>query len=108
MWTSEEIYDKEGLQLMSIHTAKGLEFKVVFLVACEEEILPMVQKDTDVDEEVRIAFVACTRAKDYLYLTHAEYRMDAGSKPQKQEPSRFIKGYSINSSSPYINYVIKR
>lgn len=56
----------ERIVFMTIHQAKGLEFKVVFLIGLNESILPM--KDSDVEEERRLMFVGVTRAERYLYL----------------------------------------
>ena len=67
----------EKVSLMTIHTAKGLEFPIVFLVGCENGYLPFQRSDletTDVDEERRLFYVSMTRAQDRLYLTFAKKR----------------------------------
>ena len=60
-------HDKDGVQVMTIHKAKGLEFPVVFVVGLVEGILP--SKKGDIEEERRIAFVAISRAMELLYLS---------------------------------------
>ena len=84
-----------GVRLSTIHAAKGLEFKVVFVVTLEEGILPhhrSVIKEGDeeeneegVEEERRLMYVAMTRASDYLHLTWAMTR-----RGENARPSRFL------------------
>ena len=62
--------NKEGVNLMTIHKAKGLEFPVVVLVGCVERILP-TKKSENMEEERRICFVAISRAMKLLYLSHS-------------------------------------
>ena len=76
-------YDEEAdaVVLMTIHSAKGLEFPVVFLPAMEENIFPSymtVMNPDEVEEERRLAYVAITRAKRELYITHVDDRMING------------------------------
>jgi len=61
--------DKEGVSLMTVHKSKGLEFPVVFVIGLLEGICP--SKKGDIEEERRIAFVACSRAMKLLYLSYA-------------------------------------
>jgi DNA helicase-2/ATP-dependent DNA helicase PcrA len=61
--------DKEGVHLMTVHKAKGLEFPVVFFPGLVETICPT--KKGDLEEERRIAFVACSRAMKLLYLSYS-------------------------------------
>lgn len=78
------------VRLMSIHTAKGLEFPVVFIVGAAEGILPDLTHDTvNIDEENRLAYVATTRAKDRLYITYAKQ----GAKGNDAKPSRFFEKF---------------
>ncbi len=66
---------------MSIHASKGLEFSIVFIVGCEENFIPFSKNGKtidDIDEEKRLFYVAMTRAKDILCLTHAKKRMIFG------------------------------
>ncbi len=77
-----------GVQLMSIHSAKGLEFSVVFLVGMAEGIFPSNRSIADpvqLEEERRLCFVGITRALDRLYITYPKNRFR-----RYQEPSRFI------------------
>ena len=60
--------NKEGVNLMTIHKAKGLEFPVVFVIGMVEGIMPSKKGDTE--EERRIAFVGMSRAMNLLYLSH--------------------------------------
>jgi DNA helicase-2/ATP-dependent DNA helicase PcrA len=78
--------------LMTLHTAKGLEFPVVFLTGMEEEIFPHMQSLTDkkqLEEERRLAYVGITRAEERLYLTRAASRTWWG-RPAFHSPSRFL------------------
>ena len=82
--------------LMTMHSAKGLEFPQVFVVGTEEGIFPglrSMDNEADMEEERRLAYVAITRAKDHLYLTHASQRMLFGQ-TTRYLPSRFIKEIS--------------
>jgi DNA helicase-2/ATP-dependent DNA helicase PcrA len=78
--------------LMTLHTAKGLEFPVVFLTGMEEQIFPHQQSLTDarqMEEERRLAYVGITRAEQRLYLTRAASRTWWG-RPAFHTPSRFL------------------
>jgi DNA helicase II / ATP-dependent DNA helicase PcrA len=82
----------DALQLMSVHSAKGLEFDVVFLSGLEEGLFPHEQSVTERDgleEERRLAYVAITRARNRLYLSHAQTRMLHGQ-TRYNIPSRFL------------------
>ncbi len=82
----------EGIALMTLHAAKGLEFPVVFLVGAEEDLLPSagIQGEArDLDEERRLAYVGITRARERLYLTRALARTKRG-KVLPRTPSRFL------------------
>jgi DNA helicase-2/ATP-dependent DNA helicase PcrA len=79
--------------LMTIHSAKGLEFPVVFLIGMEEGIFPSynsIQSQAEIEEERRLAYVAITRAKEQLYITSAAQRMMFGN-TSRNLPSRFLK-----------------
>lgn len=84
-------YNTEKVSLMTIHAAKGLEFPVVFIVGCEENILPLniLEMKGDSDEERRLFYVGMTRARSCLYLTYAERRQLFG-KTLLQSPSPFL------------------
>jgi DNA helicase-2/ATP-dependent DNA helicase PcrA len=78
--------------LMTVHTAKGLEFPVVFIVGLEDAIFPHASSIADVaemEEERRLAYVAITRARERLYMTHALRRSLYG-REQHNLPSRFL------------------
>jgi DNA helicase-2/ATP-dependent DNA helicase PcrA len=80
------------VSLMTIHSAKGLEFPVVFIVGMEEGLFPHKRatwKQEEVEEERRLCYVAMTRAQRYLYLTHAMRRRTFGEE-SPVAPSRFL------------------
>jgi len=90
--------NRDGVRLMTLHGAKGLEFEVVFLVGFEEGILPhsrCLVDETEVEEERRLCYVGITRAKDYLYITYAAQRLYFG-KSSLNEPSRFLADIPTN------------
>lgn len=77
--TSADTYrpNLENATIMTLHAAKGLEFNAVFIVGCEEGLIPysmFSQHESDVEEERRLLYVGMTRAKKYLFLSHAEKR----------------------------------
>ena len=81
-----------AITLMTIHSAKGLEFRSVFLAGMEENIMPhsmSLQEEGGIEEERRLCYVAITRAKERLYLTNAKKRMLYGNTAMNA-PSRFI------------------
>ena len=78
--------------LMTLHTAKGLEFPTVFLTGLEDGIFPhsrTLDDPNEVEEERRLAYVGLTRAEKRLYLSRAEYRLTFGS-PRYNPASRFL------------------
>lgn len=84
---------EERITLMTIHMAKGLEFKYVFIVGLEEDLFPsqmMLSSREDLEEERRLFYVAITRAESKLYLSYALSRYRFG-KLKSCEPSRFLK-----------------
>lgn len=84
--------DADTVVLMTLHSAKGLEFPVVFIPGMEEGVFPGMQSmyvESEVEEERRLAYVGITRAKQKLYLTHAKSRMIYGS-TNYYRPSRFV------------------
>ena len=88
---SDKTEDKPGVNLLTIHSAKGLEFDVVYLTGMEEGVFPSRQATTDHDheEERRLCYVAITRAGKKLYLTSASNRRVYGAY-EPHYPSRFI------------------
>lgn len=84
--------NNDVVTLMTIHAAKGLEFKIVFIIGMEEGILPhqnSIYSKTELEEERRLCYVAITRAKEKLYISNSERRMLYG-KIDMHLPSRFI------------------
>jgi DNA helicase-2/ATP-dependent DNA helicase PcrA len=86
----------DRVSLLTLHAAKGLEFPVVFVVGCEDGLLPLRWPgstddvdEEDVNEERRLLFVGMTRAQRHLYLTHAGERFRQGS-VRKSTPSPFL------------------
>ena len=91
---ADEIPDDEDgvITLMTLHTAKGLEFPVVFLTGMEDGVFPHIRSlgsETELEEERRLAYVGITRARERLYLTRAVMRSAWGS-PAYNPASRFL------------------
>ena len=85
--------NKDGVKLMTVHAAKGLEFKYVFITGMEQDLFPhrrdfMASKE-DQEEERRLFYVALTRAREKLFITYAGIRTIFGSK-QINTPSEFL------------------
>ncbi|MEV1286726.1 UvrD-helicase domain-containing protein [Micromonospora sp. NPDC049679] len=84
----------EAVTLLTLHAAKGLEFPVVFLVGCEDGLLPLrfpgtTASDDDLAEERRLFFVGLTRAQDRLYVSHVRRRLRFGSE-RECNPTPFL------------------
>ncbi|MCG7307443.1 DNA helicase PcrA [Staphylococcus warneri] len=91
----DEADTESGVTLMTMHSAKGLEFPIVFIMGMEESLFPHIRAiksddDHEMEEERRICYVAITRAEETLYITNATTRMLFGSS-QSNMPSRFLK-----------------
>ncbi|MBF0231878.1 MAG: ATP-binding domain-containing protein, partial [Desulfamplus sp.] len=71
-------FQAERVSLMTMHAAKGLEFKVVFIAGCMDGLIPFFNKCENIDEERRLFYVAMTRAEELLYLCHAKKRIVYG------------------------------
>ncbi len=83
---------EDAVTLMTLHSAKGLEFPVVFIIGLEEGVLPYfkaLDNPGEINEERRLFYVGMTRAKDMLWLTGASRRR-LYTRVQNQEPSRFL------------------
>ncbi len=97
--------DPDAARLSTIHAAKGLEYPHVFLIGCEEGILPhrggegVEMDDARIEEERRLMYVAITRAKRSLHLTYCTKRNYA-QQTQVCEPSRFIAEMVLEESAP--------
>lgn len=105
--SSNDEEDIEGsVKLMTIHAAKGLEFKLVFLTGLEEGLFPLGNEDGDanIEEERRLCYVGITRAMETLYITRARSRLRGGRHTQSPE-SRFLnelqygKSFKFNKGS---------
>ena len=109
---TDEMDDSDYVTLATVHAVKCLEFKCVFVVGLEENIMPVsrsVGNNEDMEEERRLMYVAMTRAERYLALTYAKSRIRYG-KTEYSEPSRFLReidpaqissglsGYAISSA----------
>jgi DNA helicase-2/ATP-dependent DNA helicase PcrA len=93
--TDYDQWDDKGnaVTLMTLHSAKGLEFPVVFITGLEEGLFPLLRQeesDSDLEEERRLFYVGATRAKEKLYLAHAFERARFGAETSAALPSRFL------------------
>ena len=85
--------DLDRVSLMTMHSAKGLEFDTVFMVGAEDNIFPSYRSmndPTEMEEERRLAYVAITRAKKMLYITHTSYRVLYGQ-TMRNKLSTFVR-----------------
>ena len=101
----EKQLKKNAIALMTMHSAKGLEFPEVYMVGLEEGILPhhrSLEDDRSVDEERRLAYVGVTRAEERLTLSMCLTRMKWG-KARDTIPSRFL--YEISGQAEHPNYI---
>lgn len=101
----EKQLKKNAIALMTLHSAKGLEFPEVYMVGMEEGILPhhrsLADDEAGIDEERRLCYVGVTRAEERLSLTMALTRMKWG-KPRPTHPSRFL--YELSEQTDHPNY----
>ena len=88
-----EDYDPraDAVTLMTMHASKGLEWKAVFIIGCQEDTIPFrnYYDDPDIDEERRLFYVAMTRAKEFLLLSYSQSKR-SGEKIKEQYQSKFI------------------
>jgi DNA helicase-2/ATP-dependent DNA helicase PcrA len=89
MLESKDEKKSYGVTLISLHSAKGLEFPVVFIAGVEEDILPHKKSAGDIEEERRLFYVGITRAMKELYITYTGHRQKYG-KDVPSNPSRFL------------------
>ncbi|GKU84507.1 DNA helicase PcrA [Niallia sp. NCCP-28] len=89
----EDGKEADSVVLMTLHSAKGLEFPVVFLIGLEESVFPhsrSLVEEAEMEEERRLMYVGLTRAEKHLYLTNAQMRTLFG-RTNMNPPSRFVK-----------------
>ncbi|OYY95251.1 MAG: DNA helicase II [Hydrogenophilales bacterium 28-61-23] len=101
---------QDAVQLMSVHSAKGLEFQTVFITGLEEGLFPHENSRNEADgleEERRLMYVAITRARKQLYVTHAQQRMLHGqirynlpSQFLREIPENLVRSFSFRASKP--------
>ncbi len=90
---TDNLDEGEGVTLMTLHSAKGLEFPVVFITGMEDGLFPLskaIVEPEELEEERRLCYVGMTRAEEVLYLTHAQCRTLYGYTSMSL-PSRFLK-----------------
>ena len=87
-WSTQQ----DKVTLMTIHSAKGLEFKYVFIVGMEDGLFPSIRPfdDEDIEEERRLFYVGLTRAHERVFLSYAKMRRKFGSEPMPSIKSRFL------------------
>ncbi len=92
--STDDLQDEENyVKLMTVHSSKGLEFDYVFLAGMEDGLFPSCNYETteeEIEEERRLCYVAVTRAKKELYISHVSERMVWGQMNYFIKPSRFI------------------
>jgi DNA helicase II / ATP-dependent DNA helicase PcrA len=112
--------ENSAVTLMTLHTAKGLEFPVVFICGLEEGLFPLasaLEEENELEEERRLFYVGLTRAMEKVFLTHTQTRRRFGGTPTYMRPSRFlneiphhlieqikVKSYSKNIQSTHFNF----
>lgn len=87
--SDQDQVEGESIYIMSIHASKGLEFEHLFVIGLEEGFLPLIGDGSDLEEERRLGYVAFTRAKSRLTLSHVNSRFYKGRRTELQK-SRFI------------------
>lgn len=106
---------EEAVAMMTLHSAKGLEFPFVFIIGMEEGIFPGYRAvafggEKEIEEERRLCYVGITRAKEELFLSHAKTRMQHGIQ-QYNAPSRFLKEIPmelVDRPAPKVSDAMKR
>ncbi|MFU8860729.1 MAG: ATP-dependent helicase [Cyclonatronaceae bacterium] len=96
--------DEQPLVLTTIHSAKGLEWEQVFIIQCLDGVIPSgyaLEKDEDLDEELRLLYVAVTRAREQLYITYPVLQQSVYGE-FFTKPSRFIESFGDNILEPWV------
>lgn len=101
--------DEDPMVLSTIHSAKGLEWKITFLIQCIDGVLPSgfsIDDPEQMEEELRLMYVACTRSKDQLFITYPVMRSSGGESMMggysyMTQPSRFIENLSDEVIEPW-------
>ena len=108
--TEEEREGRDAVRLMTLHACKGLEFNLVVIAGCEEGFLPHGMSTSgddeedmrEFDEECRLCYVGATRAKQYLYLSHAQNRRIFGRPPKPRQLSRFVTAMGFKDPNAHL------
>jgi DNA helicase-2/ATP-dependent DNA helicase PcrA len=80
----------EGVRVLTMHGSKGREFDAVFVVGFEDEAIPGRVEGSEIEEERRLAYVAATRAREFLAFSHAQSRSSQWARNAPRTPSRFL------------------
>src|SRR5205814_720861 len=100
---ADTIEETPKVALMTVHAAKGLEFEAVFMTGMEENLFPFMSQEMgrpgDIEEERRLAYVAITRARRRLWITHAGRRAIFGTTKYGM-PSQFIRDIPADTIQP--------
>ncbi len=96
----------ESVSIMSVHASKGLEFKHLFVIGMEEGFFPLTGDGCDIEEERRLGYVAITRAKKELVLSHVKSRFYKGRRTHL-EKSRFLNEAGLSQGSVRIEKSVK-
>ncbi|MDR1285821.1 MAG: UvrD-helicase domain-containing protein [Campylobacteraceae bacterium] len=96
--SDQDQIDAESINIMSVHASKGLEFEYLFVIGLEEGFFPLLGDTTDIEEERRLGYVAITRAKKELTLSHSASRFYKGKRADLTK-SRFLNEAGICEGS---------
>lgn len=96
--SDQDSVDEQTISIMSVHASKGLEFDHLFVIGLEEGFFPLIGDGTDLEEERRLGYVALTRAKKELSLSHVKSRFYRGKRTELAK-SRFLKEAGVVEGS---------